>query len=76
MGADDAILLSDRALGGSDTWATSNAVAAGIRKIGDYDMFEAYGERFRPSPQIIRLVDSGRLGRKTGAGFYDYEEKK
>jgi 3-hydroxyacyl-CoA dehydrogenase len=42
----------------------------------DKIMFEAYGERFRPSPQIIRLVDSGRLGRKTGAGFYDYEEKK
>ena len=41
----------------------------------DQILFEAYGERFRPSPQIIRLVDSGRLGRKTGAGFYDYEEK-
>lgn len=39
----------------------------------DKILFEAYGERFRPSPQIIRLVDSGRLGRKTGAGFYDYE---
>ena len=32
MGADDAILLSDRALGGSDTWATSNALEAGILK--------------------------------------------
>ena len=42
----------------------------------DRIMFDAYGERFRPSPQIQRLVDSGRLGRKTGAGFYDYEEKK
>lgn len=41
----------------------------------DRILFEAYGERFRPSPQIIRLVDSGRLGKKTGAGFYDYEEK-
>ena len=38
MGADEVILLSDRALGGSDTWATSNAVAAGIRKVGDYDI--------------------------------------
>ncbi|OLR55971.1 3-hydroxyacyl-CoA dehydrogenase [Hornefia porci] len=42
----------------------------------DEILFEAYGDRFRPSPQIQRLVDSGRLGRKTGAGFYDYGEKK
>lgn len=41
MGADDAVLLSDRALGGSDTWATSNALAAGIKKIGDYDLIFA-----------------------------------
>ena len=41
MGADDAILLSDRALGGSDTWATSNALVAGIKKIGDYDLIFA-----------------------------------
>ena len=41
----------------------------------DQILFDAYGERFRPSPQIIRLVDSGRLGRKTSAGFYDYEGK-
>ena len=40
----------------------------------DQIMFEAYGERFRPSPQIQRLVDAGRLGRKSGAGFYDYDK--
>lgn len=40
----------------------------------DKILFEAYGERFRPSPQIQRLVDSGRFGRKSGAGFYDYEK--
>lgn len=34
MGADRAILLSDRAFAGSDTWATSCALAAAIRKIG------------------------------------------
>ena len=32
MGADRAILLSDRAVGGSDTWATSNAITAAINK--------------------------------------------
>ena len=41
MGADDGILLSDRALGGSDTWATSNALAAGIRKAGAFDLILA-----------------------------------
>lgn len=38
MGADEAILLSDRAFAGSDTWATSTAIAAAIKKIGDYDI--------------------------------------
>ncbi len=38
MGADDAVLLSGRAFGGADTCATSTAIAAGIKKIGDYDI--------------------------------------
>jgi len=41
MGADETILLSDRALGGSDTWATSNALVAGIKKVGNYDLIFA-----------------------------------
>jgi electron transfer flavoprotein beta subunit len=38
MGADEVILLSDTAFRGSDTLATSNALAAAVRKIGDYDL--------------------------------------
>jgi electron transfer flavoprotein beta subunit len=38
VGADRAILLSDRAFGGSDTWATSYALAKAIEKIGDVDL--------------------------------------
>ena len=38
MGADDAALLSSRAFGGADTCATSTTIAAGIKKIGDYDI--------------------------------------
>lgn len=38
MGADEGILLSDRTFAGSDTWATSTALAAGIKHIGNYDI--------------------------------------
>ena len=34
MGADDGILLSDRAFAGSDTWATSFTLSKAIRKLG------------------------------------------
>lgn len=37
MGADDGILITDRMLGGADTWATSQTIAAGIRNL-DYDL--------------------------------------
>jgi electron transfer flavoprotein beta subunit len=38
MGADKAYLVTDRPLGGADTWATSSTIAAAIREMGDYDM--------------------------------------
>jgi electron transfer flavoprotein beta subunit len=38
MGADRAVLLSDRAFAGADTLATSYTLAEGIRKIGRYDL--------------------------------------
>ncbi len=38
MGADEAYLISDRAFAGSDTLATSNILAAAIRKAGDFDL--------------------------------------
>lgn len=37
-GADDVVLLCDRAFAGSDTWATSYALAQGIRKLDKVDM--------------------------------------
>ena len=37
-GADRGILLSDRAFGGSDTWATSYVLSKAIEKIGDVDL--------------------------------------
>ena len=38
MGADEAVLLSDRAFAGSDTWATSLVLARGVRKWGEFDL--------------------------------------
>ena len=38
LGCDEGVLLSDRAFAGSDTWATSYALATAIRKIGTYDL--------------------------------------
>lgn len=38
MGADEAILLSDRAFAGSDTWATAYTLAEAIRKLGSFDI--------------------------------------
>ena len=61
MGADEGILVSDRALGGSDTWATSNALAAAVRKIGDYDLIFAGrqaidGDTAQVGPQLAEKL--------------------
>lgn len=37
MGADEAYLVSDRAFGGADTWATSTTIAAAIKNL-DFDL--------------------------------------
>ena len=34
---------------------------------------EAYGDRFRPTVGLRNMVAANRLGRKTGAGFYEYD---
>ncbi|HHZ16572.1 MAG TPA: electron transfer flavoprotein subunit beta/FixA family protein [Peptococcaceae bacterium] len=38
MGADEAVLLTDRAFAGADTLATSYALAAGLKKSGPFDL--------------------------------------
>jgi electron transfer flavoprotein alpha/beta subunit len=38
MGADQAVLLSDRAFGGADTLATSYTLAAAVKKLGQVDL--------------------------------------
>lgn len=38
MGADEGVLVSDRAFAGSDTWATSYTLAGAIKKLGAFDL--------------------------------------
>ncbi len=61
MGADEAILLSDRVFAGSDTWATSNCLSAAVKKIGDYDIIFAGrqaidGDTAQVGPQLAEKL--------------------
>ena len=66
MGCDEGILVSDRAVGGSDTWATSNTLEAAIRKWeklnGPADLIFAGrqaidGDTAQVGPQIAEKLD-------------------
>ena len=60
-GADDSVLLSSRAFGGADTWATSNTIAGAIKRIADYDIIFAGrqaidGDTAQVGPQIAEKL--------------------
>jgi len=61
MGADEAVLLSDRAFAGSDTWATSNALAGAVRLMG-FDLIicgkqAIDGDTAQVGPGIAEFLD-------------------
>ncbi|MDO4211247.1 MAG: electron transfer flavoprotein subunit beta/FixA family protein [Bacteroidales bacterium] len=61
-GADDAVLLTDRALGGADTLATSYAISQAIRKIGVPDIIiggrqAIDGDTAQVGPQVAQKLD-------------------
>ncbi len=61
MGADEAILISGREFGGSDTWATSYIIATALKKIGDFDIIfcgrqAIDGDTAQVGPQIAEQL--------------------
>lgn len=66
MGADEAILLSDRAFAGSDTWATAYTLSQAIRKLGAFDIIlcgkqAIDGDTGQVGPGIARQLDITQL---------------
>lgn len=60
-GADKGIVLTDRALGGADTLATSYSLAMAVKKIGDYDLIlggrqAIDGDTAQVGPQIAEKL--------------------
>ena len=60
MGADNGILVTDRVLGGADTWATSQTIAGALRNL-DYDLIitgrqAIDGDTAQVGPQIAEKL--------------------
>ena len=65
-GADDGVLLSDRAFAGSDTLATSYALAQAIRRMGNFDLIIAGrqaidGDTAQVGPQVAEKLKLPQL---------------
>ncbi len=61
MGCDDAVLISDRAFAGADTWSTSYVLAKAIQDIGAFDLILC-GERATDG-------DTGQVGPNIAAAL-------
>ncbi len=61
MGADEAVLVTDRAFGGADTWATAHTIAAALKTL-DYDLIitgrqAIDGDTAQVGPQIAENLN-------------------
>jgi len=77
MGCDDAILITDRAFGGSDTWATSSIIASALKKM-DFDLIitgrqAIDGDTAQVGPQIAEHLGIPQV---TYAEKIDLEDDK
>jgi electron transfer flavoprotein beta subunit len=62
LGADEAVLLSDRAFAGADTWATAYTLSRAITKINDYDVIicgrqTIDGDTGQVGPELAEMLD-------------------
>jgi len=62
LGADDAVLLTDRAFAGADTWATAYALVSGIKRLGEFALILLGNESLDGStgqvgPQVAEFLD-------------------
>ncbi len=62
LGIDDAVLLSDRAFAGADTWATSRTLAAAVRKLEPVDLIVCGkqaidGDTAQVGPEVATILD-------------------
>lgn len=62
LGADNGILLTDRAFAGSDTWCTARTLAAAVEQLGKYDLIlcgerATDGETGQTGPALAALLD-------------------
>lgn len=62
LGVDEAVLLSDRAFAGADTWATSRTLAEAIKKLGPVDLVVCGkqaidGDTAQVGPEVATLLD-------------------
>lgn len=61
LGADDAVLLSDKAFAGADTWATAYTLAGAVKKIGQVDLVicgrqSTDGDTAQVGPEIAEML--------------------
>jgi electron transfer flavoprotein beta subunit len=66
MGADEAVLISDRAFAGADTWATSYTLANAIKHIGEFDLIMCGkqaidGDTAQVGPGIAEWLDISQI---------------
>jgi electron transfer flavoprotein beta subunit len=62
LGADDAVLLSDRAFAGADTWATAYTLSRAITRLGQYDIIicgrqTIVGDTGQVGPELAEMLE-------------------